>query len=420
MAEVRAPRQGPTSRLAGPSALPRGGPALDTLYVTLCMVIVRASRDGSADRPARPRFENRVTMTTGTSLSDTAWDSLLGMFRDLGEVIREDAANDRERLEGYRVLARVIALCSELTIDVDPDVPRFFPMTTALRQVGGPNPDGEYDLATLTPGRSYRIRGRRGTAAYLGFQVMGGTGLAPRRQVGHVSDRDLRLDPDGNFEFVLAVSDPQTGEHWIPIPPDASAVVVRQYVSDRSVEEVATYTLTQIEPAGPVPEADDVSVADQLTAMTWTVFKLMTLHRTVLPELLLTPNRLITAEAATLGSENTTPDNLYMLGSFDLADDQALVLDVTPPETRYWSVTLENLWHECLEPHRRSSSATRAGLLPRADGTVRIVISGADPGVPNWLDTGRRARGFVILRWLDNPQAPRVDTHVLPLTEVHA
>ncbi|MGE2727093.1 DUF1214 domain-containing protein [Mycolicibacterium pulveris] len=342
------------------------------------------------------------------------------MFRHLGEVVREDARNDRERLEGYRVLSRVIALCSELTLDVDPEVPRFFPMATALRQVGGPNPDGEYDLCALTPGRSYRVRGRRETVTYLGFQVMAGTGLTPRRQAAYVSDTDLNVKADGTFEFVLAASDPGTGEHWVQIPDDASAVVVRQYISDRRAERIATYEIAQIEPAEPVAELTDEALADQLSAFMWTAFKLMTLHRTVLPQLLSEPNQLVTSEAAALGSENTTPDNLYMLGAFDLEDAQALVLAIDPPDTRYWSITLESVWHECLEPFRTRSSGTQASFAPRPDGTVRVVIAADDPGVPNWLDTGGRRRGFIVLRWLDNPDPPDVTVTVADLAEVTA
>ncbi|WP_370249792.1 DUF1214 domain-containing protein [Nocardioides sp.] len=355
-----------------------------------------------------------------TQLSDAAWDALLAMFSDLADVVRADARDDRERLEGYRVLARVMALCSELSLDVDPEVPRFFPMTTPMRQVAGPNPDGEYDLCALTPGRSYRVTGSRESVTYLGFQVMAGVGLTPRRQAGYVSDSDLVLDADGRFTFVLAPRDPGTGEHCVPIPDDASAIVVRQYLVDRATERVATYDIEQLEPAGPVAELTDAALADQLGAFMWTAFKLMTLHRTVLPELMTETNRLVTAEAAALGSENTTPDNLYMLGMFDLASGEALVVDLEPPDTRYWSITLENVWHECLDPLRTVSSGTNAGFVRRADGTVRVVIAAEDPGVPNWLDTGGRGRGFIVLRWLDTPAPPRVQLTVTPLPEVTA
>lgn len=146
--------------------------------------------------------------------------------------------------------------------------------------------------------------------------------------------------------------------------------------------------------------------------MAWTIAKLTTLHRTVKPELLDRPNELVTAEAAELGAADTTPDNLYMIGTFRLAPDEALVVDLEPPDTRYWSVTLENIWHECIDPRRRRSSITNAGAVVGDDGTVRVVVAATDPGVDNWLDTGGRHRGFVILRWLDNPDPPAVTTRV--------
>ena len=140
--------------------------------------------------------------------------------------------------------------------------------------------------------------------------------------------------------------------------------------------------------------------------------KLTTLHRTIKPELLTQPNTLVTAEAAELGGADTTPDNLYMIGTFRLDADESLVLEFEPPDTRYWNVTLENIWHECLEPRRRHSSVTNKGVTPDADGMVRIAIGANDFGHGHWLDTGGRHRGFVVLRWLDNPDPPKVSVTV--------
>ena len=358
--------------------------------------------------PGRP-----AARTVGAELTQDAWSGLVAMLGDLSQVLLEDARDARELVEGYRVLTRVVALCAELCVDVDAGAPRFFSMTTDTRQVGGPNPDGEYDLCSLMPGQVYRVRGRRGSSTYLGFQVMAGVGLSPRRQAAYLGDRDLLIEPDGRFEFVLAATAPVSGEQWLPIPEDASAIVVRQYVSDRSSEVLASYEVELVGPQPQVEVASDAAVAEQLVALTWTAFKLMTLHRTVLPGLSSTPNTLVTAEAAALGSENTTPDNLYMLGAFELGADEVLELTIAPPVTRYWSITLKNVWHECLEPRRRRSSATHVGLRPDLDGLVRVAISGRDPDAHNWLDTGGRPRGFVVLRWLDNPHPPEVTTRVI-------
>ena len=199
---------------------------------------------------------------------------------------------------------------------------------------------------------------------------------------------------------------------WVEVPEDASAIVVREYIADRATEELAQLTIEPLDPVGAPPLPDDAGLAQQLTAMGWTIAKLSTLHRTIKPELLGQPNQLLTASADDLGAADTTPDNLYMIGTFRLDDAEALIVDFTPPDTRYWSVTLENIWHECIDHRRRRSSLTNASAVPESDGTVRVVIAASDPGHPNWLDTGHRHRGFVLLRWLDNPAAPAVTTRV--------
>lgn len=278
--------------------------------------------------------------------------------------------------------------------------------------VGGPNPDGNYYLAMIRGDRRYRITGTRGTSAYLGFQILAGTGLTPRRMAGYVSDVELAVS-SGEFALVLSTDEPSdlAGAQWVKIPDDASSVVVREYIGDRASEELATLRIEALDP-GPVTTLTDDDLADQFTAMAWSLMKLATLHRTIKPELLQTPNTLLTAQAADLGAADTTPDNLYMMGTFRLEPGQALVLDIVPPDTRYWNVTLENIWHECLEPRRRHSSVTNRGVQPDADGRVRIAVSAKDFGLGHWLDTGGRHRGFIVLRWLDNPSPPAVTVSV--------
>ncbi|BBZ42449.1 hypothetical protein MCNS_55120 [Mycobacterium conspicuum] len=334
------------------------------------------------------------------------------MLADVTKIVTEDAESERELLEGLRVIARVSSLCSQMSVESDLARPVFFDMCSENRMIGGPNPDGNYFLAMIRGDRRYRIAGTRGGTAYLGFQVLAGTGLTPRRMSNYVSDADLRLSGD-DFALVLSAQDPGdlSGAQWVQIPEDASAVVVREYIADRATEKLATLHIEALDPDPVAPLTDD-DLAEQFTAMAWSLMKLVTLHRTIKPELLDRPNVLLTAEAADLGAADTTPDNLYMMGTFRLEPGEALVLDIEPPDTRYWNVTLENIWHECLEPRRRHSSVTNRGVRPDADGRVRIAISDQDVGFGHWLDTGGRHRGFVVLRWLDNPAPPDVKVSV--------
>ncbi len=334
------------------------------------------------------------------------------MLSDVTKIVTEDAESERELLEGLRVIARVSSLCSQMSVESDLGRPVFFDMCSENRMIGGPNPDGNYFLGMIRGDRSYRITGTRGSTAYLGFQVLAGTGLTPRRMANYVSDVNLALN-GGEFALVLSAHEPTDldGAQWVQIPGDASSVVVREYIGDRAAEQLATLRIEALDPDPVAPLTDD-QLAEQFTAMAWSLMKLATLHRTIKPELLNRPNELLTAQAADLGAADTTPDNLYMMGTFRLEPGQALVLDIDPPDTRYWNVTLENIWHECLEPRRRHSSVTNRGVQPDADGRVRIAISDRDLGLGHWLDTGGRHRGFVVLRWLDNPDPPDVRVSV--------
>lgn len=351
-----------------------------------------------------------------------AWQLLRKMLDDMAVVVEEDSETDLERLEGLRVLGRVTAMALELSLDVDADAPRFFSMNTPARFVGGPNPDGEYHLAMMDGRRrGYRVTGSRGTTVYLGFQILAGIGLTPRRMATNVPDRDLPLAADGTFSLVFAAVEPSAdvldGATWVPIPQDASALVVREYFANRLTEAPARLVIEPLEPAAAPALPTDDSIAELLTSIAFTIAKMFTLHRTVKPEMLDHPNEFLTAEGEELGSENTTPDNLYMIGSWRLADDEALVLELEPPATRFWNVTLANVWHECIEPRRRPSSLTSAAAVAGPGGRVRIVVARENPGAANWLDTGGRHRGFMVVRWLDNPAAPPVSTSVVPLSE---
>ncbi len=343
-----------------------------------------------------------------------AWRFVQQMLADVTKTVIEDASDERELLDGLRVIAKVTGLCSELSVEADTERPHFFDMCSDTRMIGGPNPDGRYLLAMIRGDRTYRVTGTRGSTAYLGFQVLAGTGLTPRRMSGYLSDTDLKSNT-GSFAIVFSAAEPGAdvlgAAQWVPIPPDASSIVVREYVGDFDSEEPATMVIECID-AEPLQPITDAGAAEQFTAMAWTIVKLTTLHRTIKPELLTQSNTLLTAEAAELGGADTTPDNLYMIGTFALDPDESLVLEISPPDTRYWNVALESVWHECLEPRHRHSSVTNKGVRPDADGVARIAIGAKDFGYGHWLDTGGRRRGFVVLRWLDNPDAPAVRTTV--------
>ena len=60
-------------------------------------------------------------MTAPKSLE--AWQFVRKMLADITDVVVADARDERELLDGLRVVSRVTALCSELSVEADPELP---------------------------------------------------------------------------------------------------------------------------------------------------------------------------------------------------------------------------------------------------------------------------------------------------------
>lgn len=334
--------------------------------------------------------------------SHQALVDLEAMFASGRQMVLDDARTEQEAIEGMRWLLRVLAMSVEVAADGNPTLPYFQRMDTPVRKVGGDNPDAEYEYVQIDGRFDYIIHGNVGTIPYLGFTINGGQGMTPRRQVAYVNDQMLTLDDEGNFTMILAQEKPAVAGDWIEIPEDTSGILVREYIADRSTEILPTLDI-EILGDKPAFEPDtDEEIAGAIVGASYAFFKLTTLHKTVLPELLEQKNSFIRVTSETLGGAISSEDNLYMIASYQLADDEALIVQVEPPQTRYWNLALESRWHEVGDYLHRPTSRTMSGVEYRDDGSVEFVIAHQDTGHPNWLDTSGHNFGFMTLRWLDS------------------
>ncbi|MCX2977105.1 DUF1214 domain-containing protein [Candidatus Marimicrobium litorale] len=331
------------------------------------------------------------------------------------EMVLTDARSKQEAIEGMRWLLRVAAMSTHIIADANPNAPRFQRMDTWVRKAGGDNPDAEYYLAAIDGSNDYRITGNLGTVQHLSFTINAGQGMERRRQVGYVNEKDLTTDEDGNFTLLLHKSKPNAdnkASDWLQIPKDTSAILVRAYIADRDTERLPQLDIEVEGGNPPYQPPSDKTIADAITGTSFAFFVLTNLHRTVLPELMETTNTFIRATPERLGKDIAASDNLYMLGSFQLEPDEALMIRVQPPATRYWNLTLETRWHEIYDYLSRPTSRTLADVTPSPDGSVEFLVSHQDTGHPNWLDTSGHAFGFLTLRWLD------VDHADVPMPEL--
>lgn len=330
------------------------------------------------------------------------------MFDSTHQMVLNEAQTEQEAIEGMRWLLRVMAMSAEVAADANPRLPHFQQMDTLVRKVGGDNPDAEYHHVQIDGQYDYIITGNIGTVRYLGFTITGGQGMTPRRQVGYINDQNLTIDEQGNFTLVLAKQQPDLNAYansagpasWIEIPEDTSGILVRQYIADRSVERLPTLNIKVMGETPAFVPPSDQEIANALIGTSYAFLKLSTLHKTVLPELLEQTNGFILATSEKLGGAISGADNLYMIGSYQLEQDEALLIRVQPPKSRYWNLTLESRWHETPDYLHRPVSLTLEEVEYEQDGSVEFLIAHQNTGHPNWLDTSGHNFGFMTFRWL--------------------
>lgn len=366
--------------------------------------------------PASVRSARRTGSATDEDLlSGRALDALAGAVRRAADLIRSGRVPADDVAAGHRHLLVLLALgIDEALREADPYDPHLVPGNVdAVLKWGMDCPDAAYLGAPLRGDAVYRVSGTRGTVRYLGFQVMAGMGSA-----ANVVADDLTA-PDGSLELWLG-GEERDGS-WMPLPRGWSALVVRQFFYDWETEEPARLRIERVSGGTPRDQAPrdqaplaPAEVARQIVALgdfvEGSLGFWLDIEEAGRAQGL---NRFREPAARTdLGG---AAENVTVWGSWDLGDDEALVIDVAPPEALYWSVSLGNLWWESIDyaSHQSSLNGHQAVIDP--DGVFRAVVSHRDPGVANWLDTAGHRRGPMIARWVRAAAAPVPEARVVPL-----
>ncbi len=104
--------------------------------------------------------------------------------------------------------------------------------------------------------------------------------------------------------------------------------------------------------------------------------------------------------AASLATGGGMSSNIYSGGIFELAADEALIVELHQPvEPNYIGFCLGNLWGESLDFANHQSSLNGLQAQRDPDNVIRCVIAHVDPGVHNWLDTTGHPEGYMCARW---------------------
>ena len=237
--------------------------------------------------------------------------------------------------------------------------------------------------------------------------------LAP---VASITERDLSIAADGSFRFTVGhgVGGGAGGPNHLQSVPGLLTLGFRDILSDWR-QRPSRLTLRRLDDVSPRPW-DYAQLRQRIYADLvgfvgfWSNFPNIWFGG-------LTGNKITPVKGRNGGF------GFIAAMSFDLAENQAIVLTLDPAGSAYTGVQLIDPWMISADVKRHQVSLNVSQSTPNADGTFTYVISRKDPGVSNWLDTAGLNHGFGILRWHASPAGTTSehlirDFRVLPFSDV--
>jgi len=343
-----------------------------------------------------------------------AWKKFTDGLREAGKQMDAYTAefDPVERADGFRAISRVLAANLE-KLEADGQIPEVVRDNTPNHKWFMDNPDGLYWHAVIDPKQSYRIKGNLGEACYTSITVYKrGAQWFQTGVSASIDDSELMPNDDGEFELSMGGDRPVSGA-WLPLEDGAWLLWIRQFFEDVHNDKPGWFSIEDQDPINP-PVIEPERFAKRLGVMGEMVKQITAL--TIFQarnEAKQAPNQVRRWEEMQAGAVYTLAGTDYMRGSWRLAPGQALVIEGKATPCKHWNVVLYSRFLNSLEHRRRPVSLTGSRIKTGPDGSYRLVIAHADPGVPNWLDTEGREFGMFVIRWL----FPEGDT-VVPTTRV--
>lgn len=346
-----------------------------------------------------------------------AWADFCDTLKASGEIVLRDASPEDalDRAEGFRYLTRVARMALGQFVEMpDPLAPVFRRTADQTMKLGCDNPDSHYLMATLSGEHEYRIRGQRGTVPYLSLSTYyGGYGAGRAGCGGTVGLEEIEFAADGSFE--ITVSTTEKAGNWLQMDPETNQMIIRQTHHDRSTETVFAFEIERIGAEGTTAPLDPGLFHDSLIASAQYVRTCANLFADWTESYAETPNELVVRDVS--GAQGD-PALFYYQGYWSLGNDEALVIHATPPDCEYWNFQLNNYWIESLDYRFHTIDLNHTQAHYESDGSFRIIVAHADPGLPNWLETAGHRHGTMGLRWVNAKEHPKPSCKVVPLSSL--
>jgi hypothetical protein len=362
-----------------------------------------------------------------------AWGDYCERLKAAGELIfsAEPDGSDLDLAVGIQYLSRQLAKGLKLELEFkDARFPQLWTLQTPVSKNFGDNPNCNYLVAFIDGSETYRLWGNRGTVSWIrmatrllqpdsGLNYVDGVPPGP-----FMAQEDIQFEPDGSFVALIG-PDEQPG-NWLRTDPGAQQLIVRQFFGSWTGEQPMSLQLERVRQEGQTPAplsaarvvqglSDAAAFVERDTAhwIRWADFYEPRANEFV-------PGVPDWTGAVYKASSESKLGRLLNFCFFKLDDDEALLIEFTPPPCFMWVFEQNNRWMTSVDYRYHFSSLNSAQAIAEDDGSVRIVVSNTDPGIPNWLDPAGHRQGLLINRWVDpvGEQNPLPATRVVNLDEL--
>jgi hypothetical protein len=351
------------------------------------------------------------------------WADQMENLKSVGNRLLLKAERDdseAHRQEMYKYILGSVSNGFLNYVNADVGRPTFTPLWNYAFNYGGPNPDYAYMFTLIDPKGLYRISGYRGSSRFVEItqQNTDFTKMETGKSTHFTNDLDqLKIGKDGYFSVILSATKPAGYDgDWWELGPDTVSLLMRKASANWKHEVDPRIAIDRLDEVPPMTPAEMATRFSNLKSWVVTMIE----YDVNLTRYYREHHGVNTIKKSQLMA-NTDPfkGQIYLDGSFEIKDDEALILETpVPDKCRYWQILLADNRFATVDWVNRQSSLNDTQVRLDKDGMFRAVIAAKDPGVPNWLDTGGEAWGVIQMRWNRCSSAPEPVVKKIALKDV--